>query len=46
MKTGGVIRTLIGGNVTEGVNDVMANFTPNGQHVLYYHSGHKTLRFY
>ena len=43
MKTAGRIRTLIG-NVTEGVNDVVANFTTNGQHVLYYHSGHKTLR--
>uniref|UniRef100_A0A915AEI7 WD_REPEATS_REGION domain-containing protein n=1 Tax=Parascaris univalens TaxID=6257 RepID=A0A915AEI7_PARUN len=43
MKTGGVIKTLIG-NVVEGVNDVQVAFTPTGQHVLYYHNGHKTLR--
>lgn len=43
MKTGGVMRTLIG-QVAEGVNDVKAMFTSTGEHVLYYHSGHQTLR--
>lgn len=43
MKSGSIIRTLIG-KVAEGINDVEACFTPNGLHVLYYHSGHQTLR--
>ncbi|KAI6183551.1 Leucine-rich repeat and WD repeat-containing protein [Aphelenchoides bicaudatus] len=43
IKTGGVMRTLIG-QVAEGVNDVKAMFTSTGEHVLYYHSGHQTLR--
>uniref|UniRef100_A0A0M3JWN1 ANAPC4_WD40 domain-containing protein n=1 Tax=Anisakis simplex TaxID=6269 RepID=A0A0M3JWN1_ANISI len=43
MRTGSIMRTLIG-NVVEGVNDVKAEFTLTGQHVLYYHSGHRTLR--
>lgn len=43
MKNGSIIRTLIG-QVTEGINDVEARFTPSGLHVLYYHSGHQTLR--
>ncbi|CAI4228678.1 unnamed protein product [Auanema sp. JU1783] len=45
MKTGGIIRTLIG-NVMEGVNDVIATFNPSGCYVLYYHSGHKSLRVF
>lgn len=45
MKSGTIIRTLIG-QVAEGVNDVQARFTPNGSHVLYYHSGHQTLRIF
>ena len=43
MKTGAIVRTLIG-YVAEGVNDVKAEFTPTGKHVLYYHNGHQTLR--
>lgn len=43
MKTGQVEKNLIG-RVAEGVNDVRAQFTAGGQHVLYYHSGHQTLR--
>uniref|UniRef100_A0A0K0EPQ8 NACHT domain-containing protein n=1 Tax=Strongyloides stercoralis TaxID=6248 RepID=A0A0K0EPQ8_STRER len=45
MKTGGILRTLIG-NVQEGVNDIFACFSSSGQHVLYYHTGHKSLRCY
>ena len=43
MKTGATARTLIG-YVAEGVNDVRAEFTPTGKHVLYYHNGYQTLR--
>ncbi|CAB3397348.1 unnamed protein product [Caenorhabditis bovis] len=45
IKTGLTAKTLIG-NVTEGVNDVTCSFTPNGQYVVYFHSGHKTLRVF
>ncbi|ULT89955.1 hypothetical protein L3Y34_008385 [Caenorhabditis briggsae] len=45
MRSGQVAKTLIG-NVTEGVNDVTCSFSPNGQYVFYYHSGHKTLRVF
>lgn len=43
MKTGNFHRTLIG-QVTEGVNNIKAMFTPTNSHVLYYHSGQQTLR--
>uniref|UniRef100_A0A914D322 NWD2 C-terminal beta-propeller domain-containing protein n=1 Tax=Acrobeloides nanus TaxID=290746 RepID=A0A914D322_9BILA len=45
MKTGANVKTLIG-YVAEGVNDVQAEFTPNGKHILYYHNGHQTLRLF
>ncbi|CAI2355495.1 unnamed protein product [Caenorhabditis sp. 36 PRJEB53466] len=45
MRTGHAVKTLIG-NVAEGVNDVTCSFSPNGHHVFYYHSGHKTLRVF
>uniref|UniRef100_A0A0K0FUG2 NACHT domain-containing protein n=1 Tax=Strongyloides venezuelensis TaxID=75913 RepID=A0A0K0FUG2_STRVS len=45
MKTGSIIRTLIG-NVQEGVNDIFACFSSSGNHVLYYHTGHQSLRCY
>uniref|UniRef100_A0A0N4ZF20 NACHT domain-containing protein n=1 Tax=Parastrongyloides trichosuri TaxID=131310 RepID=A0A0N4ZF20_PARTI len=43
MKTGSVIKNLIG-NVREGVNDIFACFSSSGNHVLYYHTGHQSLR--
>lgn len=45
MKTGAIVKTLIG-YVAEGVNDVQAEFTPTGKHILYYHNGHQTLRIF
>ncbi|KAI1720797.1 nuclear distribution protein nudF-2 [Ditylenchus destructor] len=43
LKNGALTKMLIG-QVAEGVNDVQARFTPNGDHVLYYHNGQQTLR--
>lgn len=43
MKNGQIVKTFIG-QVAEGVNDVKAQFTKTGEHVLYYHSGQQTLR--
>uniref|UniRef100_A0A8R1EJ33 NWD2 C-terminal beta-propeller domain-containing protein n=1 Tax=Caenorhabditis japonica TaxID=281687 RepID=A0A8R1EJ33_CAEJA len=45
MRNGHIVKTLIG-SVAEGVNDVVCSFSPSGEYVFYYHSGHKTLRVF
>ncbi|KAI3386911.1 hypothetical protein SNEBB_004259 [Seison nebaliae] len=45
MKNGQTVKQLIG-KKAEGVFSVKANFTKTDQHVVYYHSGHRTLRIF
>ena len=45
LKHGNVVKTLIP-KVAEGINNVIAKFNETDEHVLYYHSGHKTLRVF
>ncbi|KAL8578633.1 hypothetical protein ACOMHN_007091 [Nucella lapillus] len=45
LKTGKTIKTLIP-RVAEGVFSVKVVFTSNDKYVLYYHSGHRTIRLF
>ncbi|XP_013421183.1 NACHT and WD repeat domain-containing protein 2 [Lingula anatina] len=45
LKTGKVAKTLIP-RVAEGVFSVNCMFTKNDQHVIYYHSGHRTIQVF
>ena len=45
MKHGNVLKTLIP-KVAEGIFNVIAKFNETDEYVLYYHSGHKTLRVF
>ena len=45
LKHGNVLKTLIP-KVAEGIFNVIAKFNETDEYVLYYHSGHKTLRVF
>lgn len=45
LKSGKTVRTLIP-RVAEGVFSIDVMFTENDKHVVYYHSGHRTLRVF
>ncbi len=45
LKNGKTVHTLIP-KVAEGVFNVTTMFTKNDQHVIYYHSGHRTIRVF
>jgi NACHT domain- and WD repeat-containing protein len=45
IKSGEVALTLIP-RVAEGVFSIKAMFTTNNRHVIYYHSGHRTIRVF
>ncbi|KAL3831256.1 hypothetical protein ACJMK2_023030 [Sinanodonta woodiana] len=45
LKNGKTVKILIP-RVAEGVFNIDVMFTPNDRHVLYYHSGHRTLRVF